>query len=188
MEFSAELSGERAASEVSTGERADILQILAEQRANLLITVRGITDEQARTRSTASELTLGGLIKHVAETERGWIETIQASDDTAEFDLESASEAYTMTADETLAGLIERYAATARATRAFVEGLDDLDTLVPLPTAPWSPERRWWSVRRILLHIIRETSHHSGHADIIRESLDGASTTAQMEMDAAWEG
>ncbi|MFE3029860.1 mycothiol transferase, partial [Nocardia tengchongensis] len=50
---------------------------------------------------------------------------------------------------------------------------------VPTPTAPWAPERVWLSVRYILLHILREIAHHSGHADIIREALDGANTTYQ---------
>ncbi len=47
--------------------------------------------------------------------------------------------------------------------------------------------RQWWTARRLLLHVLRETSHHSGHADIIRESLDGANTTMQMGADAGME-
>ncbi|MDX5451676.1 MAG: DinB family protein, partial [Rhodococcus sp. (in: high G+C Gram-positive bacteria)] len=83
-----------------------------------------------------------------------------------------------------VAGLLERYEAIAKETEAFVAGLEDLDLPVPLPTAPWAPERQWWSARKVLLHIIRETAHHSGHADIIRESLDGANTTRQQGADA----
>jgi len=62
-----------------------------------------------------------------------------------------------------------------------------MDALVPLPTAPRAPERQWWTVRHVLLHILRETAHHSGHADIIRESLDGGNTTRQMAADAGME-
>ncbi|MDQ1017267.1 mycothiol transferase [Streptomyces afghaniensis] len=59
-------------------------------------------------------------------------------------------------------------------------GLPDLGRRALLPTTPWSPpEPQYWSARRILLHLIRETAQHAGHADIIRETLDGASTTAQ---------
>jgi uncharacterized damage-inducible protein DinB len=170
-----------------TGERADLLQILQEQRATLLITVRGIDDEQARQRSTVSDLTLGGLIKHVSHTEKHWVETILEPDENAEFDMEWAMEKYYMRDDETLEALLAEYAEVARATEAAVAGLDDLDVLVPLPTAPWAPERQWWTVRRTLLHIIRETGHHSGHADIIRESLDGGNTTMQMGADAGME-
>lgn len=58
--------------------------------------------------------------------------------------------------------------------------LGDLDRSVPLPKSPWSPpETVYWPARRILLYLIRETAQHAGHADIIREALDGASTTAQ---------
>ncbi|MCK8675422.1 DinB family protein [Rhodococcus sp. HM1] len=167
-----------------TGERADILDILVEQREMLLITARNLTDEQARTCSTVSDLTVGGLIKHVTATEKTWIETIRNLDDTTTFDMESAMVQYYMNDDETLAGLLEAYAEVARNTEEFVLALDDLDLQVPLPTAPWAPEREWWSARKVLLHIIRETAHHSGHADIIRESLDGANSTRQRGADA----
>ena len=56
-----------------TGERADLLEALAAQRYFLRFTVEGLTDEQARLRPTASELTLGGLVKHVAHQEAGWV-------------------------------------------------------------------------------------------------------------------
>ncbi|WP_433703298.1 DinB family protein [Prescottella equi] len=167
--------------------RADILALLDDQRHNFLITVRGIDNEQARTRSTVSDLTLGGLVKHVTHTERDWVRKIVERDETAEFDMETAMATYTMTEDETLAGLLDDYRATAQETARVVASLDDLDLLVPLPTAPWAPERQWWTARRVLLHVLRETSHHSGHADIIRESLDGANTTMQMGADAGME-
>ncbi|WP_374778144.1 DUF664 domain-containing protein [Streptomyces sp. NBC_01310] len=80
----------------------------------------------------------------------------------------------------TLTGLLKQYAAAARTTEQAVADLRDMDRRVPLPSTPWSPpETVYWSARRILLHLIRETAQHAGHADIIRESLDGASTTAQ---------
>ncbi|MBO0786425.1 MAG: DUF664 domain-containing protein, partial [Actinobacteria bacterium] len=60
------------------GERADLLKALAGQRYFLRYTVRELTDEQAARRTTASELCLGGLIKHVTLTERQWIRFIQA--------------------------------------------------------------------------------------------------------------
>ncbi|MEE2030574.1 DinB family protein [Rhodococcus chondri] len=171
----------------ATGERADILAMLAEQREMLLITVRGLDEQGARARSTVSDLTLGGLIKHVSNTEKHWIETIRNLDDTTTFDMDAAMEQYYMRDDETLAGLLERYEATVKDTEEFVARLDDLDLQVPLPTAPWAPEREWWSARKVLLHIIRETAHHSGHADIIRESLDGANATMQRGADAGME-
>lgn len=60
----------------AAGERADLLQALGEQRHFLRYTVRGLTDEQAAQRTTVSELCLGGLIKHVALTEKQWVNFI----------------------------------------------------------------------------------------------------------------
>src|SRR3954447_11656280 len=58
-------------------ERADLLESLATHRNFLRFTVRGLTDEQATARPTASELTLAGLIKHVAGTEAAWVRFIE---------------------------------------------------------------------------------------------------------------
>lgn len=166
-----------------TGEKADILRMLADQRKNFLITVQGITDEQARARTTVSDLTLGGLLSHVVGNERSWMKVIADMDDTAEFDMAAAAEEYVLSADQTVAGLVEEYARVAEATEAAVAEMD-LDLQVPLPTAPWAPEREWQSARFTLLHILREVSQHAGHADIIREALDGGNTTRQMAIDA----
>ena len=166
-----------------TGEKADILRMLADQRKNFLITVQGITDEQARERTTVSDLTLGGLLSHVVGNERSWMKVIADMDDTAEFDMAAAAEEYLLSAGQTVAGLVEEYARVAEATAAAVAEMD-LDLQVPLPTAPWAPEREWQSARFTLLHILREVSQHAGHADIIREALDGGSTTRQMAIDA----
>lgn len=77
---------------------------------------------------------------------------------------------------ETLAGLLADYDQVAHETDELVASLPDLDASHPLPQAPWFEEGAHWSVRRVLLHIVAETSQHAGHADIIRESLDGAKT------------
>ena len=165
-------------------EREDLVDIYDDQRRNLLITMRGLTEEQARTRTTSSRLTLGGLLKHVTLNERGWIRTITEADPEAEFDMAEAEHAYELTEDETFEQWLTEFEEQAAATDAFIREAPDLDVMVPLPTAPWAPERQYQSVRRILLHMFRETAHHSGHADIIREELDGASTTMQMARDA----
>jgi hypothetical protein len=54
--------------------------------------------------------------------------------------------------------------------------LPSLDDSHPLPEAPWFEPGARWSARRVILHILAETAQHAGHADIIRESLDGAKT------------
>ncbi|MEU3688130.1 DinB family protein [Streptomyces narbonensis] len=161
------------------GERGELLNALAEQRELLLITVRGIDDAQAMQRTTVSELTLGGILKHLTRAEQVWTQIIAKGDgELPEGMLDM--EQYRMVAGETLDGLLEQYASAVRMTEKALVDLPDLDRSVPLPRTPWSPpETVYWSVRRILLHLIRETAQHAGHADIIRETLDGASTTAQ---------
>ncbi|HEY2641584.1 MAG TPA: DinB family protein [Streptosporangiaceae bacterium] len=166
-----------------TGERADLTQALDKQRAFLLQTVRGLTDDQAAQHTTASELCLGGIIKHVAAVEQRWADFISvgaAAMGSTAWDDESAVQAYLdgfrMLPGETLAGLIGEYEATARLTDQLVAEFPDLDASHPLPEAPWYEPGASWSARQVLLHILAETAQHCGHADIIRESLDGAKT------------
>jgi uncharacterized damage-inducible protein DinB len=163
------------------GEHADLLAALAKQRHFLRFTVRGLSDEQARQRTTASELCLGGLIKHVTSAERGWVTFIRqgasAMPDFAamtEADFARRAADFRLLPGETLDGVLAGYAEVASETDALVASLPDLNASHPLPKAPWFPPGEQWSARRVLLHIIAETAQHSGHADIIRESLDGA--------------
>ncbi|WP_109472232.1 DinB family protein [Ornithinimicrobium cavernae] len=165
-------------------ERETLVEIYDDQRHNLLIAMRGLSEEQARTRSTSSQLTLGGLLKHVTLNEQGWLRTITEADPDAEFDMAAAEHAYELTEGETFQQWLEEFAAQAARTNAFIREVPDLEALIPLPRAPWAPDPGHQSVRRILLHMFRETAHHSGHADIIREELDGASTTMTMARDA----
>src|SRR6202020_493263 len=81
---------------------------------------------------------------------------------------------FQMLPGETLAGLLEQYEAVANRTDALVSELSNLDSSPPLPEAPWFEKGARWSARRVLLHIIAETAQHAGHADIIREALDGS--------------
>jgi len=166
------------------GERADLLAALAARRHFLRVTVRDLTDEQARQRTTASELTLGGLIKHVADTEQGWanfmVEGPSAMGDFSamtEADFARWADQFKLLPGQTLAGVLDSYAEVARRTDELVAALPDLDAAHPLPKAPWFPPGEHWSARRVILHIIAETAQHAGHADIIRESLDGAKST-----------
>jgi hypothetical protein len=79
-----------------------------------------------------------------------------------------------MTDEDTLAALVARYEAVARVTDELVAALPSLDVSHPLPEAPWFEPGARWSARRALVHIIAETAQHAGHADIIRETIDGA--------------
>jgi uncharacterized damage-inducible protein DinB len=160
---------------VTTGERADLLQTLAKHRGFLRFTVRDITDEQAAQQPTASELCLGGLIKHVSDVEDRWMRFAVGGAPAMESVAVDWAGQFRMAEGETLAGLLESYEHVAAKTEELVKVLD-LDSSHALPEAPWFEPGARWSVRRVLLHIIAETSQHAGHADIIRESLDGQKT------------
>lgn len=170
---------------VLTGERADLFQALANARHFLRFTVRGLSDEQAAQRTTDSELTLGGLVKHVTAVEKQWQEFIVKGRAAMAWDgtdfskmppeaIESFQDELRMLPGERLDELLENYTQVANRTDALLADVD-LDTVHELPVAPWFVGKQW-SVRRTLLHIIAETTQHSGHADIIRESLDGQKT------------
>jgi uncharacterized damage-inducible protein DinB len=160
----------------ATGERADLLASLAQARYFLRYTVRDLTDDQARQRTTASELSLGGLIKHVTATERQWANFMLEGPSAMGADTAEWAGGFTMAEGESVDGLLAEYEKVASRTDERVVTLPDLDASHPLPEAPWFPPGARWSARRVLLHVIAETAHHAGHADIIRESLDGAKT------------
>jgi uncharacterized damage-inducible protein DinB len=162
-----------------TGERADILDFLGKHRYFLRHTAEGLTDEQANTRSTVSELTVGGLIKHVTAVEQTWADFAQGSSKDAPEEIEFTPERiaewqnqFRLVEGETLAGVLAEYEKVAAATDELVRTLD-LDTAYELAAAPWQPPGVFWTVRRVFLHITAETAQHAGHADIIRETIDG---------------
>jgi uncharacterized damage-inducible protein DinB len=166
-----------------TGERADLLQTLGMHRNFLRFTAQGLSDEQAGLRTTVSALCVGGLIKHVAEMERLWVDFILEGPSAmpdfnamTEADSTARTDEFRLLPDETLAGVLAEYEAVARRTDELVAALPSLDMDHPLPEAPWFKPGLRWSARRVLLHVIAETAQHAGHADIIRESLDGAKT------------
>lgn len=162
-----------------TGERADLLESLGKARFFLRFTARGLSDEQAATRSTVSELCVGGLIKHVTAVERSWARFIvegasamPSGDDPAAYEAHAAG--FRMLPGETLAGVLAEYEAVARRTDELVRTLPDLDAGHELPSAPWFEPGARWSARRVLQHVIAETAQHAGHADIVREAIDGS--------------
>jgi uncharacterized damage-inducible protein DinB len=164
----------------TTGERADLVDALTSHRRFLTHTVQGLSDEQARLRPTASELTLGGLIKHVTATERMWTDFVLGGPAAfPAFDESTAADwaaEFTMLPEETLEGLLGHYAEVARRTDDLVRSLPDLDASHPLPEAPWFTPGARRSARRVFLHVIAETAQHAGHADILRETIDGQKT------------
>ncbi len=172
----------KATNTTLAGERADLHQALANARHFLRFTATNLTDQQAAARTTVSELSVGGLIKHVSAVELQWQQFMvrgKAAMDWGDVDfynmppeaLEAFAAEFAMQPGETLKGLLEKYGKIAQETDSMLASIE-LDTVHELPQAPWFVDTHW-SVRRTLLHIIAETTQHAGHADIIRESLDG---------------
>ena len=157
-------------------ERQDLIETLDKHRGFLRYTARDLTDAQASQRTTISALTIAGLIKHVAATEHAWMQFAQGGAQAMAASAGDYENQFTVLPGETLAGLLEQYADVAQRTTQFVDQAADLDAEHPLPEAPWFERGARWSLRRVLLHVIAETAQHAGHADIIRESLDGAKT------------
>jgi uncharacterized damage-inducible protein DinB len=164
---------------MTTHERDDLLESLTTHRNLFLRTVDGLTDEQARLRTTVSELTLGGLVKHVAQMERLWVDFVLDGPSAVAMSESSWAEhadGFVLREDETLAGVVADYEKIAQRTDELVRTLPDLDASQPLPEAPWFAPGARRSARRVLVHIVAETAQHAGHADILREALDGQKT------------
>ena len=167
-------------SPATTTERDDLLESLRRHRFFLKVTARGLTDEQAGLRSTTSELCIGGIVKHVTVCERNWVDFIlggaegmrRGNDD---WDPEEWAADLRMLPGDTLEQVLAAYAEVARRTDEVVATVD-LDASHALPPAPWFAPGARWSARRALLHVIAETAQHAGHADIIRETIDGQKT------------
>ncbi|MDT0328005.1 DinB family protein [Nocardiopsis lambiniae] len=167
---------------VTDAERTSLLRMLADQRGFLRHTVEGLDDERATRRTTASELTLAGLVKHVTQVEENWMRFVVDGPPTEPIDYEDPSahveheRGFRLLDGETLEGALAEYDRVAAETDRLVLSLPDLESSHPLPDAPWFEGGASYSVRDVLLHILRETAQHCGHADIIRESLDGRKT------------
>ena len=158
-------------------ERQDLLETLGKHRFFLKLTAQGLTDEQANTRSTVSALTVGGIIKHVTAAERNWADFIvngpaATTYDDGDWNAEEWEAGFRLLPGETLEGVVAAYDEVARRTDDLVRTVD-LDASHPLPVAPWFEPGKRWTARRALLHIVAETAQHAGHADIIRETIDG---------------
>jgi uncharacterized damage-inducible protein DinB len=172
-----------------TDERELLLAYIAQQRDGVRNAAYGLTDEQARLTPTAGTLSIGGLVKHVAAMEAGWVDMILQRDRASQEDRESSYEDdFRLGPDETLADALARYDAVAKETEAVIAGITDLDRPVPVPKGvPWFPDDvDAWSVRWVLLHLIEEIARHAGHADIVRESIDGATMYPLMAAAEGW--
>jgi uncharacterized damage-inducible protein DinB len=153
-------------------ERTTLTEFLDYYRSVLLRKAAGLTPRQLATSFGASTLTIGGLLKHMALVEQSWfgecwlgepaIEPWVSVDWTAtpDWDFESA-------AHDTPQQLSTLFTAAVERSRAAIEGCNDLDATV-------ESRQRTISLRWILVHMIEEYARHCGHADLLRESIDGS--------------
>lgn len=165
-------------------ERTDLLDALTMHRELFLGTVAGLSDEQARLTPTASELSLGGLVKHVTATEVQWQRFIVEGPEEDHVDWENvdwsnpppevlARQAeFVLLEHESLAGVVAEHRRVAARTEELVRSVD-LDASRPLPQAPWFEPGATRTARRTFVHLVAEIAQHAGHADIIRETIDG---------------
>jgi hypothetical protein len=160
------------------GDERDALNAFIEhERHMLVIAAYGLTDAQAWSTPTASELSIAGLLEHMTSTERTWAAMV----------LGTAGGANPDPAPATLDALVADYEQACASTDAAVGAVDDLGRAVRVPEGTrWAPPGIQWSVRWVLLHLVHETARHAGHADIIRESIDGATALPLMATVEGW--
>src|SRR6516162_122829 len=165
-----------------TDERNSLREFLAYHQSAYFAVSYGLTDEQARSSPSVSALSIGGLVKHATAMQHSWMTRVAAAPDAPPKDTRPFEEIarefgdqHVMGPDATLPGLLEAFAAQNAESLRLVE-TSDLDAEVPVPQdIPWFPKNQpAWSVRWVILHVINELARHAGHADIIRETIDGA--------------
>jgi uncharacterized damage-inducible protein DinB len=168
----------------AVGERASLLEYFRYQHQAFFVTSYGLTDEQARRTPTVSSLCIGGIIKHVTTMEYAWTQQVLAPPDLPQdpWSLEGMmvtwahrEEQFVMRDDDTLNELLETLKAQNAATMRVL-GEADLDAPVQVTNDIHAAYGKACdcTVRWVVLHLIEEFTRHAGHADIIRESIDGA--------------
>ena len=178
----------------AVGDRQTLLNFVAFQQNAFFAVSYGLTDEDARSTPTVSALSIGGLIKHVTSVQRSWTQRAAAAPGFPPPDPRPLEEQmadygaeHTMREDETLEGLLDGLRVqNAHTLSVFADA--DLDAAVPVPrNVPWFPKDiDHWSVRWVAMHLIEEMARHTGHADIIRESIDGATMYELMAGAQSW--
>ncbi|UQU65180.1 DinB family protein [Couchioplanes caeruleus] len=169
-----------------SNEREGLLAYLAHMRYVLKLTAYGLTPEQLRATPAAGTLSVGGLIKHCSATEEGWIDTVRRQPQKVDYEAYNAN--FHLADDEPIEAVLAEYDRVAAKTEETVAGIDDLGQAVPVDhSVPWNPkDLDNWSVRWVLLHLIQETARHTGHADIIREAIDGGTAYPIMAAAENW--
>lgn len=166
---------ERSNTLPAAGELETINSFLDFQRATMIRKVEGLTDEQAASQPVApSTLSLSGLIKHLSLVEESWFQSVFAGGElgepwsTAPFDDDKDWE-FNSASEDRLSDLVAMYESACEKSREVVATADSLGEMSEKDTRRGKVSLRW-----ILLHMIEETARHAGHADLIRERIDGA--------------
>ena len=168
-------------------ERDQLLSFLRQQRDGVRYAAFGLTDEKAAAAPTPSSLSVGALVKHVAHVERGWIDIVLQRDARAN-DYAAYAESFCFDPTDSLAAALQALDEVAAETETVIREISDLGQPVPIPQGvPWFPQDvAAWSVRWVLLHLIEETARHAGHADVVREAVDGATSVSLMAGAEGW--
>ena len=152
-------------------ERAGLIEFLDMQREALIEKLVGLSEDDARRTSTVSSLSLLSLVKHSAIWERRWFQVIVAGrsfpGEWPEVRTDEVDSTFRLTDDDTCESVVTDYRAQIAASQQILATVD-LDA----PCA-W-PEMAHQNLRWVALHMIEETARHAGHADIIREAIDGS--------------
>lgn len=160
----------RTAPPLFADERSMLRAFLERHRETLAMKCEGLTDEQLRQRSSPpSTLTLLGLVRHMAEVERAWFRRVFEDHDAPmvwsdEIDFQAAYDVGGSTRAEAFAAW-QQEVETSRRIEAAAASLD---------TAGHQP--RWQedvSLRLVMFHVLLEYARHNGHADFLREAIDG---------------
>ena len=149
-------------------ERAGLCEFLDMQREALIEKLHGVSDEDARRAPTVSSLSLLSLVKHSAIWERRWFQVVVAGRSFAgEWPevLPQDENAFGLTDDDTVETIVAYYREQIVASQ---EILRTFDLEAPCAWPEMAGNLRW-----VAVHMIEETARHAGHADIIRETIDG---------------
>jgi uncharacterized damage-inducible protein DinB len=160
----------RIAPPVSAGERETLRAFLDYHRATLAMKCHGLSDDELRRQSSPpSTLSLLALIRHMAEVERTWFRRVMAAEDIGfvwsdEGDYQVAYDARTATRSEAFAA----WEAEVQRSRQIEAAAPSLDVIGHF--ARWDEDV---SLRLVMVHVLLEYARHNGHADFLREAIDG---------------
>ena len=144
-------------------ERAGLVMFLEAQRSSILGKLDGLTEEQALSHPTPSDFCLLTLVKHVAYVEQRWFQLEVARRDIPGLWPPPDDRELRVEPGDTIESIRSLYEGIIAENREILAAVDELDSL-----SGFNLNRRW-----VLLHLIEELARHAGHADIIREAIDG---------------